>query len=456
MNNEWKNTSTIYLQQYSHYYRWILYPLSIFFLGVLLFLFFGSSEQVVHGNGMLSAETIIPIQIPVEASIKENNLKENLKVNKGDTLIVFEMDDLVEQKNQLDSEIKILDEKTEKTDLLIKSLQKEENLFTEEDSYGYSNQVESFLNEKEQVLQTVQQLESNYQNTSQIAEKNIYELNNQIQKKQNKINEMKEIRISWSKQQMISGYSDEYMSKYTSWKKQIDQVQETEKDRIKSDVLSEIDQTIMQLDQIIDQLSLQKEAIEIPVDPTSEVNSQIAVINQLREQKIADAKNHSNEMSIEKKEKAITLKSIERELTSQCILAPDQGTIHLKESYENTKDIAKGSVVAEIYKNDNQNTMVVDAQITSEKMTAIKVGMPISMRLDSNDGSKYVLKGKVTDISTTSSITEVGNFFAVKGQVKIPVNKQEFLRYGLTGDVSFIVGKKSYWDQIIDFLFSNN
>ena len=456
MNNEWKNTSTIYLQQYSHYYRWILYPLSIFFLGVLLFLFFGSSEQVVHGNGMLSAETIIPIQIPVEASIKENNLKENLKVNKGDTLIVFEMDDLVEQKNQLDSEIKILDEKIEKTDLLIKSLQKEENLFTEEVSYGYSNQVESFLNEKEQVLQTVQQLESNYQNTSQIAEKNIYELNNQIQKKQNKINEMKEIRISWSKQQMISGYSDEYMSKYTSWKKQIDQVQETEKDRIKSDVLSEIDQTIMQLDQIIDQLSLQKEAIEIPVDPTSEVNSQIAVINQLREQKIADAKNHSNEMSIEKKEKAITLKSIERELTSQCILAPDQGTIHLKESYENTKDIAKGSVVAEIYKNDNQNTMVVDAQITSEKMTAIKVGMPISMRLDSNDGSKYVLKGKVTDISTTSSITEVGNFFAVKGQVKIPVNKQEFLRYGLTGDVSFIVGKKSYWDQIIDFLFSNN
>lgn len=456
MNNEWKNTSTIYLQQYSHYYRWILYPLSIFFLGVLLFLFFGSSEQVVHGNGMLSAETIIPIQIPVEASIKENNLKENLKVNKGDTLIVFEMDDLVEQKNQLDSEIKILDEKIEKTDLLIKSLQKEENLFTEEDSYGYSNQVESFLNEKEQVLQTVQQLESNYQNTSQIAEKNIYELNNQIQKNQNKINEMKEIRISWSKQQMISGYSDEYMSKYTSWKKQIDQVQETEKDRIKSDVLSEIDQTIMQLDQIIDQLSLQKEAIEIPVDPTSEVNSQIAVINQLREQKIADAKNHSNEMSIEKKEKAITLKSIERELTSQCILAPDKGTIHLKESYENTKDIAKGSVVAEIYTNDNQNTMVVEAQVTSEKMTAINVGMPISMRLDSNDGSKYVLKGKVTDISTTSSVTEVGNFFAVKGQVKIPVNKQEFLRYGLTGDVSFIVGKKSYWDQIIDFLFSNN
>lgn len=456
MNNEWKNTSTIYLQQYSQYYRWILYPLSIFFLGVLLFLFFGSSEQVVHGNGMLSAETIIPIQIPVEASIKDNNLKENLKVNKGDTLIVFEMDDLAEQKNQLDSEIKILDEKIEKKDILIKSLQKEENLFTEEDSYGYSNQVESFLNEKEQVVQTIQQLESNYKNISQIAEKNIHELNNQIQKNQNRINEMKEIRISWSKQQMISGYSDEYMSKYTAWKKQIDQAQETEKDRIKLDVLSEIDQTIMQLDQIIDQLSLQKEAIEIPVDPTSEVNSQIAAINQLREQKIADAKNQSNEISIEKEEKAITLNSIERELKNQRIIAPAQGTIHLKESYEKTNDIAKGSVVAEIYKNDNQNTMVVDAQVTSEKMTAIKVGMPISMRLDSKDGSKYVLKGKVTDISTTSSTTEVGNFFAVKGQVKIPANKQKAIRYGLTGDVSFVVGKKSYWDQIIDFLFSKN
>ncbi|MGH1633412.1 hypothetical protein ABE937_15440, partial [Enterococcus casseliflavus] len=60
------------------------------------------------------------------------------------------------------------------------------------------------------------------------------------------------------------------------------------------------------------------------------------------------------------------------------------------------------------------------------------------------------------DISTTSSTTEVGNFFAVKGQVKIPANKQKAIRYGLTGDVSFVVGKKSYWDQIIDFLFSKN
>ncbi len=49
-----------------------------------------------------------------------------------------------------------------------------------------------------------------------------------------------------------------------------------------------------------------------------------------------------------------------------------------------------------------------------EKMIGIKVGMPISMRLDSNDGSKYVLKGKVTDISTTSSITEAGNFLLLK------------------------------------------
>ena len=47
------------------------YTHCLFFLGSTFISFFGSSEQVVHGNGMLSAETIIPIQIPVEASIKE-------------------------------------------------------------------------------------------------------------------------------------------------------------------------------------------------------------------------------------------------------------------------------------------------------------------------------------------------------------------------------------------------
>ncbi len=37
-------------------------------------------------------------------------------------------------------------------------------------------------------------------------------------------------------------------------------------------------------------------------------------------------------MSTEKEEKTIALKSVERELKSQSILAPDQGTIHLKKN----------------------------------------------------------------------------------------------------------------------------
>ncbi|NSV82984.1 bacteriocin secretion accessory protein, partial [Enterococcus faecalis] len=45
-----------------------------------------------------------------------------------------------------------------------------------------------------------------------------------------------------------------------------------------------------------------------------------------------------------------------------------------------------------------------------------------------------------------------GAFYTIKGTLKPP---KEFTgRYGLTGELSLIVGKKTYWQQIKDMLLN--
>lgn len=454
MENDWKNNSTIYLQQHSRYYRWVLYPIIGLFCGILLFIILGSSEKVIRSKAQLSSEHIVNIQIPMEAAIKENKLKENLSVKKGDTLIVFDVDDLMKQKEQLTTEIITLTEKNNGIKLLIQSLEEEKNLFTENDSFGYSNQVNAFLKNKEQINQATQQIEDTYQNNLHNIHKNNNQLDEQLTKNQNNLQELLQIRVAWINQQSIQNYSTENMSQYALWQVQMEQTQENEKKQVKATVLAEIDKLITQVNQTIDQLELQKGTIVNPVVPNGEINSQLATIDQVKEQQIAAAKEQQKVCISEKEKNDVTLKSIEKELKNSTLIAPTDGTIHLNSSYEETKNIPKGTIIAEIYPKKEQNQMEIISQIPADQMTHVKKGMPIHVKIDKKGISEQLLDGEITGISETSTNTDQGTFYTVRGVIKTP--KNESLRYGLTGDLSLVVGKKTYWNQMIDFMFDRN
>jgi len=93
------------------------------------------------------------------------------------------------------------------------------------------------------------------------------------------------------------------------------------------------------------------------------------------------------------------------------------------------------------------------SQISAEEMTHIKKGMLVHVRIDKKGISEQALDGRLTEISETSTSTEQGVFFTVKGVVTVP--NQTTLRYGLVGDISLVVGKKTYWNQLIEFMFNN-
>ena len=66
------------------------YPVILFLLLGSLFLFFAKKEVVVRVSAQLAATKIDKLQVPLEANIKVNNLKENKEVKKGEVLVTFD------------------------------------------------------------------------------------------------------------------------------------------------------------------------------------------------------------------------------------------------------------------------------------------------------------------------------------------------------------------------------
>lgn len=454
MTTDWQNNSTIYLKQQTHFYRWILYPVILLFLAVLIFLIYGSSEQVIRSDGQLTSNDIIPVQILIEAPIIKNQLKENLVVEKGDPLITFDLDPLLEQHQQTKEKISSMNQQLKSIDTLIKSFDSEQNLFEQGDAYGYSNQINAFLKEKEGILHAIQQIETTYENNLNSTHKKINQLAEQLTKKKNDLQEWTQIRAAWINQQPLQGYTPENMSKYAVWLQQMIQSPETEKEQVKVTILAEIDVLISQQKQTIDQLQLEKDGAEIPTSPANDIASQKTSIDKTKEQLVAVIKEKKQELLLSFEEEESTLKNIEYELKNEVIYAPSNGVIHVAPEFISMKEVPKGTTVAEIYPLLSTTKMTISAQIPANEMAYVKVGMPIRFKIDKKGISEKTLIGNLTEISETSTTTEQGTFYSVKGLVTIPTNTE--FRYGLTGNMTFVIGKKTYWKQLKDLLFNPN
>ncbi len=105
-------------------------------------------------------------------------------------------------------------------------------------------------------------------------------------------------------------------------------------------------------------------------------------------------------------------------------------------------------MLAEIYPIHEKSKMKFTALLPANESTYIKEGMKVHFKLDQKGGAPITIDGTLDEISENSTATEKGVFYAVKGTLK---TTQSFpFRYGLTGELSLIVGEKTYWQQIVD------
>ncbi len=448
-NKNWIEQSSIYSTQYSKFYRWILYPTISLFVFIIIFLFFGKIEIIIRSEAQITTEGIVKIQMPIDGTIKTNNLKENLHVKENNVLITLDLDDLDLEKQHSEKENRSLDEQLGAINTALSSLDQEMNLFEQNDEYGYSNQVNSFLNEKESVKQSNIQVKKN----NKESQNNYDNIQNQMDKQINNLNsqqsEWKKVKEAWTEQKDIQTISLDLLETYQLWQKQMQDINITEKDQFKLSILDTIDEKIAQMQQEIIKTQLEKAQNSKPINSDSEIKSQEAKIQQSKEQMITSIKQQKTEIIVSKEKNNQNINLLVKELANKEIKATTTGAVHLNKEFENLTKVTKGSLLAEIYPDNKEK--VFETQIPADEISQIKKGQTVHFFLDKKGISEKYLDGIISGISETSTQIDNVTCFTVKGHFK---GKRNTIKNGATGNLSVVIGRVTYFNYFKDMIFN--
>lgn len=419
-----------------------------FLCSIGLFLTFGKKEVVIRTTAQLSPEKIEKLQVSLEAKIMENFLKENQFVHKGDVLVRFDCSLIENEKTQIEQENQRITQQIKMAQLFIESVNKGENLFSTDDGFGYSNQVNSILSGKESIHYALKQSELNDQQQLEVYEKTNRQLEKQIESSDSKLREWQQAQIAWSNNQSLKGFSEGMMSNYENWQEQLNNVSDEQKSQVKQTILASINEQIEQLKREIEQYQLEKAKLVKPASSENERISQTEKGKQEIEQAITTVKQTVTELKEKQAKNQSVIKSLDNQLSQGVLKAPLSGTLHLNEETKEQKELAKGSVLAEIYPLHDKSKMTFTAFLPANESTYVKEGMKVHFKLDQKGVDPVTIDGTLDEISENSTVTENGVFYSVKGSLKTIQSTP--IRYGLTGELSLIVGEKTYWQQIVD------
>ncbi|WP_407952323.1 HlyD family secretion protein [Enterococcus faecium] len=440
-NNNWFEHSSIYTKQHHSFYRWVLYPVILFLCIIGLFLTFAKKEVVIRTTAQLNPEKIEKLQVPLEAKIMENFLKENQFVHKDDVLVRLDCSLIENEKAQIEQENQRITQQIKMAQLFIESISKGKNLFSTDDSFGYSNQLKSMLSEKESLRYALKQSELNDQKQLEVYEKTKRQLEKQIESSDSKLQEWQQVQVAWSNNQSLKDFSKEMMANYENWQEQLNNVSDDQKNQVKLTISASINEQIEQLKKEVEQYQSEKAKLVKPTTQTEKGKQEL-------EQAITTVKQTVTELNEKQEKNQSVIKSLDDQLSKGILKAPVSGTVHLNEETKGQAELAKGTVLAEIYPIHEKSKMKFTALLPANESTYIKEGMKVHFKLDQKGGAPITIDGTLDEISENSTATEKGVFYAVKGTLK---TTQSFpFRYGLTGELSLIVGEKTYWQQIVD------
>lgn len=448
----WLETSSIYLNKNSRFYLWILYPVILFFILLAIFLVFGTQEIVVRTTAELTAPSKSTIQVPLGTQIIENNLTENKIVKEGDLLIVLDTSELTGEINQLQKENETIEAQITAANTFVDSVNQGIDLFENDDEFGYSNQFQSMLSEKASTTYLSEE-------AKEIANKNLQEYQNansqlskQITEHESNINEWEKVKVSWSQSQTANSTSKDIISTVQLWQTQLISTPEENRENFINTVLTSIQENITQLKNELEQLNNDQAKLILPTTSDNQIKSKEAEIIQSHEQVLSTIKQKMSELTALKQKNEISIQNLKNKQEQSHIKAPINGVVHINEEVKNNILVQEGTILAEVYPPIRTEKIYFTTSIPSNKISNIKKNMEVTFKVDENRLTKKFIHGKLTTISEATTTNEQGTYYTCTGFLKPTENFNE--RYGLTGELSLIVGKKTYFNQIKEVILN--
>ena len=451
MNPKLFKSAEFYQRRYHNFATLLIVPLVLLLSFLLIFSLFAQKEVTVTSRGEITpTQVIASIQSTSNNTITTNNLSNNQSVKKDDVVIKYAETMEKSQKQALETQLATLNRQKTAIETLKASLSQGNNLFTGEDEFGYINTFNNFITQSQDIELGISKTNAEVNNQLALAGNTATAIEKQINNIYKQIAEYEELSQAITNKSSSLSASNPHKATLNSY---LVQSQQQSQQGLADQYLSQINQSISSLKSSIASLNIQRAGTGSVATYDSSLGTKVEV---LRTQFLQSASQQLTTVETQITELTAQLGQANVNFEHNTIKAPGTGIIHLNNEFDGKTLIPNGSEIAQIYPIIQETKEVlITYYVTSEYVPLLKEDQVARLKLEKIGNQNITIIGKINSIDRTATKTEQGNLFKVTALAQIPDKDSNIIQYGLQGQVTSIIDKKTYFDYYKDKILNN-
>ena len=451
MNPKLFKSAEFYQRRYHNFATLLIVPLVLLLSFLIIFSLFAQKEVTVTSRGEITpTQVIASIQSTSNNTITTNNLSNNQLVKKDDVVIKYAETMEKSQKQALETQLATLNRQKTAIETLKASLSQGNNLFTGEDEFGYINTFNNFITQSQDIELGISKTNAEVNNQLALAGNTATAIEKQINNIYKQIAEYEELSQAITNKSSSLSASNPHKATLNSY---LVQSQQQSQQGLADQYLSQINQSISSLKSSIASLNIQRAGTGSVATYDSSLGTKVEV---LRTQFLQSASQQLTTVETQITELTAQLGQANVNFEHNTIKAPGTGIIHLNNEFDGKTLIPNGSEIAQIYPNIQETKEVlITYYVTSEYVPLLKEDQVARLKLEKIGNQSTTIIGKINSIDRTATKTEQGNLFKVTALAQIPDKDSNIIQYGLQGQVTSIIAKKTYFDYYKDKILNN-
>lgn len=440
MQSEFLESAEFYNRRYHNFSSRVIVPMSLLLVFLLGFAIFAEKEMSLSTRATVEPSRILAnIQSTSNNRILVNHLEENKLVKKGDLLVQYQEGAEGVQVESYASQLEMLKDQKVQLEYLKASLQAGSDQFPEADKFGYQHSFLDYLNQAASLRSQVEQQNASISSQNAAASGSQAELGNLISETQSKIKEYQQAKSAIQGDGHLESDHPAYAI-YQSTKEQGSEA--------KQQALSQLDAQITQLESTLAGYRVQYAGSGAQQAYTSGLGSQLESLKSQQLAKVGQELTLLDQKILE----AESGKKIQGNLLDKGkITATEDGVLHLNPEHSRSTIIPEGTILAHLFPQlARERKAKLTAYISSKEVAGLKHGNEVRFTTVTDANKQLVLTSKITNIDTSATQTEKGNFFKLEAETNLNAEQAEKLRYGLEGRLTMITGRKSFLRYYLD------
>ena len=443
MKPEFLESAEFYNRRYHNFSSRVIVPMSLLLVFLLGFATFAEKEMSLSTRATVEPSRILAnIQSTSNNRILVNHLEENKLVKKGELLVQYQEGAEGVQAESYASQLDMLKDQKKQLEYLQKSLQEGADYFPEEDKFGYQATFRDYISQAGSLRASTSQQNETIASQNAAASQTQAEIGNLISQTEAKIRDYQTAKSAIETGASLASQNLAY-SLYQSYKSQGE-----ENPQAKAQAVAQVEAQLSQLESSLATYRVQYAGSGTQQAYASGLSSQLESLKSQHLAKVGQELTLLDQKILE----AESGKKIQGNLLDKGkITATEDGVLHLNPEHSRSTIIPEGTILAHLFPQlARERKAKLTAYISSKEVAGLKHGNEVRFTTVTDANKQLVLTSKITNIDTSATQTEKGNFFKLEAETDLSAEQAEKIRYGLEGRLTMIRGRKSFLRYYLD------